>query len=675
MKLVQEAAKTANAHSFIEKLPEGYHTKVGERGSRLSGGQRQRVAIARAIVSNPKILLLDEATSALDSESEHLVLEALSSAAKGRTTIVIAHRLSTIQKADLIVVMEHGRVTEQGTHESLLAAGSTYASLVKAQNLHQDSARKPERTTQLAREKTAQSDVLHGEGKQKQTIKHLVEDSSLLGLSKLVWKINEPEHWYLICGILCGFVAGAGFPVQGIFFGNAIMSLTAPELSNGGHSLNFWAVMFLMLGLVLLLAQSLQGYCFAMAGSALGSRARSQAFASVLRQDVAFFDREENSSGALTAFLSSEATKLTGISGNTLGSISNSIVTLLGAIAIGCSFGWKLGLVATATIPVLIACGFMRTWIVLQVERRFKRATVAAGIASEAVSAIRTVAALAMEDIVSKRYAESLGSDLRGNLLFEFAGALTYALSQSLVIFVNGLLFWYGGTKLIGTGEYTMQQFFICYVAVVFSAQGAGAIFSYAPEIAGAQEAAVRLKYIIESRPTIEETDSDGHPVQDVLGDIRFQQVAFSYPSRPDSQVLRGVDLELPHGQFIALVGGSGSGKSTVLNLIERFYDVTSGAVMVDGDDIRNLNLKSFRQDVALVEQEAALLGDTIRDSLISDNEDIDDMSIEEACKAANIYDFVVSKQKHGVGQPTKAPSGVKIDISRISSDNIYGQL
>jgi ATP-binding cassette subfamily B protein len=127
------AAKMAAAHEFIERLPEGYQTFLGELGVRLSGGQRQRIAIARALLKNPPLLLLDEATSALDAESERLVQSALEAAMVGRTTLVIAHRLATVQRADRILVMEHGRIVETGTHGSLVAQGGLYASLAALQ--------------------------------------------------------------------------------------------------------------------------------------------------------------------------------------------------------------------------------------------------------------------------------------------------------------------------------------------------------------------------------------------------------------------------------------------------------------------------------------------------------------------------------------------------------------
>lgn len=130
---VTAAAKAANAHLFIENMPEGYDTQIGERGSKLSGGQRQRIAIARAILKNPRILILDEATSALDTESEKLVQEALDKLMVGRTSFVIAHRLSTVQRADLILVMEKGRIVERGTHSALIAAAGLYSKLYHVQ--------------------------------------------------------------------------------------------------------------------------------------------------------------------------------------------------------------------------------------------------------------------------------------------------------------------------------------------------------------------------------------------------------------------------------------------------------------------------------------------------------------------------------------------------------------
>lgn len=137
LKLVKEACKSAFADEFVEKLPDGYNTEIGERGAMISGGQKQRLAIARSIISNPRILLLDEATSALDPNAEKIVQEALNNVAVGRTMVVIAHRLSTIRNADNIIVMSSGEIVEQGTHDELVSRRGAYSRLVQAQNLGQ----------------------------------------------------------------------------------------------------------------------------------------------------------------------------------------------------------------------------------------------------------------------------------------------------------------------------------------------------------------------------------------------------------------------------------------------------------------------------------------------------------------------------------------------------------
>jgi subfamily B ATP-binding cassette protein MsbA len=138
---VEAAARAAHAHEFVERLPRGYETLVGERGVKLSGGQRQRVAIARAILKNPAVLILDEATSNLDTESERLIEDALGRLLVGRTTLIIAHRLSTVRRADRLVVLDHGRIVEEGSHAELLELRGVYARLYQRQFRDEDQVR------------------------------------------------------------------------------------------------------------------------------------------------------------------------------------------------------------------------------------------------------------------------------------------------------------------------------------------------------------------------------------------------------------------------------------------------------------------------------------------------------------------------------------------------------
>ncbi|MCO5599877.1 hypothetical protein L7F22_053984 [Adiantum nelumboides] len=705
-KMVKNAAEQSNAHGFITQLPNGYDTLVGERGFLLSGGQKQRVAIARAIVKKPKILLLDEATSALDTQSEGIVQEALDRAAKGRTTIVIAHRLSTIRKSDNIVVMGKGVILDEGTHDSLLAKlEGPYFGLVNAQKIRagdstnntydreediRKAKEKEEREAEklrleakaempegLMRRITSRS-VLSGMKEQKPKKKKERRRSLFYLLYRLAL-INKDYIWTLyVPGIIGSIASGAVYPCFSILFGKSLQDYSLCSAHEGGfngsrmqcpepnrsimrHNSDQNALWFFVISILAVIAIAIQNGFMILASSILMERLRRMTLKAMLRADVSFFDEEENSSGTLTSALAENSQRINGLVGVTLGTIIQSVSTLIIGWVIALAYGWKLALPMIATSPLTLSAGFIRLQIVVLKDKKVKRAHEnAAQRACEAAAAIRTVASLTREKHTVDLYKEELKEPGRITHRTAFYGNILYSISQALALPTIALGFWYGSRLLIN-GEISSGHFFTVLTATVFASIQAGNAFSFVPDVSQAHGAAEESFRLIDSVPEIDSESEKGIILEECEGNVTFEDVHFRYPTRPAVPVLRGIDLEVKAGTYCALVGGSGCGKSTTIQLIERFYDPQAGRVLIDGHDIRTINVRSLRRYMALVSQEPTLYEGTIGWNIalgaagwgigdVEDNtyegdaiEKVTEQQMRKAARQANILRFIDS--------------------------------
>ncbi|KAL2169044.1 hypothetical protein VTG60DRAFT_6543 [Thermothelomyces hinnuleus] len=673
---VQEAAKTAFAHDFISELPNGYDTDIGQRGSLLSGGQKQRIAIARSIVSHPKVLLLDEATSALDPHAEGVVQRALDKAAEGRTTIVIAHKLATIRKADNIVVMSKGRIVEQGTHEGLIAQDGTYARLVRIQDLAVKAAGS---SSDAEGEDTAAYEEGHPAELTKTMTRYATEDQArmeaqkgrydfenhkklgLFGVIIRLVKFSPELIWWYLC-VLVTCVAAAGiFPGQAILLSRMmnVFTLTGDALKDRG---NFFASMFIVLAAGCLVVYFILGYAVNVVASTLSHKLRRQILHDILYQDLEFFDRPDNSTGALASRVDSHPQAVFELMGFQVGLILVAVLNVVGCTVLSLAHTWKLGLVIVfGGLPPLLGAGWLKIRLDMRLDHNVsKKTSTSAAIASEAITAIRTVSSLAIEDRVLSRYTAELDHAV-AQTVQPIAGVMVcFGLTQAIEYWFLALGFWYG-CRLMASGETTMYNFFVAFMGVFFAGQATAQMFQFSTSITNAKNAANYMFWISGLQPTVRETDQNRDNSPKSGGPISLDSVRFSYPLRPDAMVLRGLNLEITKGQFVAVVGASGCGKSTVIAMLERFYDPSTGNIRIDGDVLSELNPRHYRRIVSLVQQEPTLFQGSIRENIALGIDDptapvdtaassataqaptVSDSQIEAALRAANAWEFVCS--------------------------------
>ncbi|KAJ5987255.1 hypothetical protein N7451_011620 [Penicillium sp. IBT 35674x] len=674
--LVRDAAASSNALYFIDALPFGFATGVGSSGGQLSGGQKQRIALARALVRDPAVLILDEATAALDSTSERLIQDALARVAERVTIVSIAHRLATAKDAHKIVVIQKGRVVEEGSHVELVAAGGSYAEMVRLQDLgklsptagsNQDPIREVRETSQTfsdtkeaflevsgaditdktlpAYTATAIKETGKEQRKQKKKEKKKRKPSGWL-TAKFTFSIIRPNLLYVLLGLAFAVVIGGSYTAEAVIFGHTVSALSpctgAGSIRHSGH---LYGLLFFIIAIIEFSANVIAGCAFGWAADKILYRMRILSLRSLLSQTVQWHGTEDRTPGTLITYITGDAAALGSITGTTIGLLLATAVNLIAGLVVSFVIAWKITIVLLPTIPILLIAGMMKLRTQANFAERHQKAFAqATAITIEAVDNIRAISAFSLEKQSYSVYERALKAPYQETLQSIAFGNVFLALSFSISALVYALAYWWG-TKQIVAGLYSQTQFFIVMPAILFSTQSCGQMFALAPDISKAGLAASNITELLTTNSSEAElspgipgkiTSSDLHLLGEEITDpeafhrgqqsadstgpppamkgigAELQNVHFEYPSRPGEPVLRGLSLKIKPGQFCALVGPSGSGKSTTFAMLERFYRPESGAVIIDGVNITRQLGTGFRDEIALVPQENVLFEGTV---------------------------------------------------------------
>ncbi|CAF1395525.1 unnamed protein product [Adineta steineri] len=632
---IYEAAKIANAHDFIMTLPNKYETQVGERGTALSGGQKQRIAIARAILRDPKILILDEATSALDNQSEKMVQKALDRVAQGRTIVVIAHRLSTIRNADKIIVIEKGEVVEEGDHVSLMEAQGIYFNFVEQQSLRQakeeqimfEEEEMPEAllTNQVDTADSAENGPLelssvslpqsilpalhrkknsreHGDLKEEsdeKSDKDIKQNTTLA-----ILRMNKPEWILVVIGCIVASLNGGLEPAYSIIQTKVATVFQECDKDLQKRRILLYVLLYLGIAVLSLVFNTLQGYMFAHSGEALTKRLRSKAFQAILRQDISYFHKAQHSTGALCARLATEASAVQGASGARFGLMLQLIVSMGIGLIVGFIYSWQLTLLVIAFFPLIIFGGISQIHLTTRFASKDKQMLEdTAQVAVETIQNIRTVVQLTKEAYFYDKYSQLLDTIYQSSIKEIHILGVLFAVTSSAFFFALAAFISLGAT-FVDEGTMRFENVFMVLNTVFFVARAIGRTLTLTQDYGKALEAAENIFILLNRKSKIDNGSNNGDEI----------------------------------------VRTSGCGKSTTIQLIERFYDANIGRLLVDSKDVRSLNLQWYRSQIGIVSQEPVLFNMSIRENIAYGNNNRTEIPLDEiieAAKNANIHDFI----------------------------------
>ncbi|XP_054723912.1 ATP-dependent translocase ABCB1-like, partial [Uloborus diversus] len=461
-------------------------------------------------------------------------------------------------------------------------------------------------------------------------------------------KISAPEWPFAVVGALSAVIVGIHFPLYGIIFGDILGVLSNDDTDVVRKESVYYSLLFLLLAVTSFIFTFLQTFMFSIAGERLTSRLRKLVFANIITQDISFFDHPKNSVGSLCSRLTADASSVQGATGSRISAVLQAISTMIVSIFIGLYYNYKIGLVVLAFVPLVLLAAFLEGRIVRGQAEGERAATEGASkVAIEAIESIRTVAALHQEDTFYHHFHDALLEPHKKSKLKAHVRGLAYGFGQGLQAFAFATSLYYG-SRLVGAGELPYSELMKVTEGVIIGTMMVGQTIAFTPDYQKAKIAAVRIFQLLDLKPVIDVFSQDGLARPSISGNIRFKKVYFNYPSRPDVKILRGLDLEIEPGKTVALVGSSGCGKSTCIQLIERFYDTLQGKVFIDDENVKDLNVANHRSHLGLVSQEPVLFSYSIGENIAyGDNSRKPDMNeIIAAARKANIHNFVSTLPK-----------------------------
>ena len=620
------AATAANAHGFISALPNGYHTVIGERGTQLSGGQRQRLAIARALLRDAPILVLDEALSSVDAENESIIQQALDRLMTGRTTLILAHRLSSVIGADRILVLNDGAVVQSGHHRQLISQDGPYRDLMRPQVGEPDGLVGPSLAAGLGRPE-GQPDAPAAAA----PINSLSEDANQVtwpATIRTLLRVVRPYRGQLAVTVLTGIgrvVAFIGVSVLG--------ALVLAAVRNGSPTATLITALLITAPLAGLLHWLESWIAHAMAYALLADM-RVDLFRKLDALAPAYLLRRR--SGDLVALAAQDVETIEYFFAHT---IAPAIVAVLVPVSVLAALAWIAWPLALVLAPFLAYAGASPLLGRQRIDRLGSAARGALGlIGAYATETIQGLAELVMFGATERRRDGFIASvrtyqDLRLSLLADLS---LQAAALDAATALGGLAVAAIGAVLVTWGMVAPAILPLLVLISIAAFLPVSEIAQVGRQLADTIASTRRLA-VVEAEPVL---ITDGARQLTGGSGVRFDAVDFSYPGR-SMPALKAMSFEVPAGSTVALVGPSGAGKTTVANLLLRFWDPATGSIKLGAVDLRDLTLDGLRRRIALVAQDTYLFNDTLEANVRLARPEASAEQVHQALSRAALADFV----------------------------------
>ena len=679
--LIRSACKEAYAKEFIDKIPEKYDYVVGVKGSKLSGGQKQRIAIARAILCKPKILILDEATSALDNKSEKNVQRALDNISnKNVTTVIIAHRLSTIQNADVIYAIKDGKVLEKGTHEELLKLNGYYAGMVKSQmdgtDNKKDNMNKKDRHSSVY---SAMSSNFENElNKSDDEIKKEKpkKKKKLISVQRgRIFSLYRNRKMLVFLASVASFFAGAVMPSAGFNLSNCINAFASGDKDKIKKRGLFHACMYIVIAVCSAGFMALKMRNFRIIGSHLACSMRKLVINKYLGMHMGFFDKEENAPGALLSRLSIDTTQLHCLILIMIGDIVQTAGSVIVGFVLGLIKDYRLMLIALCFMPFIIISAVVSHYTKQGGRDSYRQINIeAGGILSECVINTKTIFSFNFQKEAVRMYLKVLDLAKKDFLRDSILKGVIIGIGI-FSTFCSKATIYHFASVFIRNETLVFEDMTVCVALSVTVSIGCANGLRGLVFISKAQKSFDSIFRILDTKSEIDvskEGNENKISAKNIKGKIEFKNVSFAYPTKPDLNVLKGISFTILPGQAAALVGYSGCGKSTIIQLLERFYDVKDGQgeILIDDINIKDYNLLELREKIGLVSQEPVLFKRNVYENILYGDLNANKDEVLEAAKRAHIEKFFDKEQMGTKEDPVSGGEKQRLAIARVFLKN-----